>query len=62
MSKLSYYHADVCRKVKINKNRPFFRMAVTFDLKKIFRFCFDILKDNKKIFDKNSGFCINTKI
>ena len=46
MSKLSYYHADVSRKVKISKNRSFFKMAVTFDLNKIFQFCFDILKGN----------------
>ena len=41
MSKLSYYHADVSRKVKISKNRSFFKMAVTFDLNKIFQFCFE---------------------
>ena len=36
MSKSSYYHADVGRNVKISKNRLFFKMAVTFDLNKIF--------------------------
>ena len=44
MGKLSYYRADVSRKVKISKNRAYFKMAVTFDLNKIFQFCFDILK------------------
>ena len=62
MSKLSYYHADVSRKVKISKNRSFFKMAVTFDLNKIFQFCFNILKDNRKIFNINSGFFMNTNI
>ena len=38
MSKLSYYHADVSRKVKISKKSSFFKMAVTFDLNKIFKF------------------------
>ena len=37
-------------------------MAVTFDINKIFQFCFDILKDNRKIFNKNSGFFKNTNI
>ena len=31
-------------------------MAVTFDLNKIFQFCFDILKGNRKILNINSGF------
>ena len=48
MSKLLYYHADVSRKVKISKNSSFFKMAVTFDLNKIFQFCFDTLKGNRK--------------
>ena len=43
MSKLSYYHADVSRNVKIGKYRSFFKMTVTFDLNKIFKFCFNIL-------------------
>ena len=47
MIKLSYYYADVSRKVKINKNRSFFKIAVTVDLNKIFQFCIDILKGNK---------------
>ena len=62
MSKLSYYNADVNRKVKISKNRSFFKMAVSFDLNKIFQFCYDILKGNRNIFDLNSGFLMNTKI
>ena len=45
MTKLSLYHADVSGKVKIRNNRSFFKMAVTFNLYKIFQFCFDILKD-----------------
>ena len=44
MSKLSYYHADVSRKVKIRNNRLFFKVAVTFDRKKKIQFCFDIDK------------------
>ena len=43
----SYYYADVSRKVKISKNWLFLKMVVTFDLSKIFQFCFDFLKDNK---------------
>ena len=62
MSKLSYYHADISVKVKISKNRSFFKMAVTFDLNKIFPFCFDILKGNRKILNMNSGFFMNIKI
>ena len=62
MSKLSYYHADISRKVKNSKNRSFFKMAVTFDLNKIFQFCFDILKGNRKILNINSGFFMNIKI
>ena len=62
MSKLSYYHADVSRKVKISKNRSFFKMAVTFDLNKIFQLCFDILKFNRNIFNRNCGFYMETKI
>ena len=62
MSKLSYYHADVSRKVKISKNKSFFKMAVTFDLNKIFQFCFDILKGNRNIFNMNSGSFMKTKI
>ena len=54
MNKLSYYQADVSRKVKISENRSFFKMAVTFDLNKIFKFCFDILKDKLNIFHINS--------
>ena len=46
MSKLSYYHADVSRKLKISKKRTFFKMAVTFNVNKIFQFCFNILKNN----------------
>ena len=42
MSNLSYYHADISRKVKIRKKG--FLIAVTFDLNKIFQFCFNILK------------------
>ena len=61
MSTFSYYHADVSRKVKLSKNR-FFKMAVTFDLNKIFQFCFDILKSNRNIFNIYSGFFINTRI
>ena len=52
----------VSRKLKISKNRTFFKMAVTFDLNKIFQFCFNILKDNRKIFNINSGFFMNTNI
>ena len=62
MSKLSYYHADVSRKVKISKNRLFFKMAVSFDLNNIFQFCFDILKGNRNIFNMNSGFFMNIKV
>ena len=62
MSKLSYYHADVSRKVKISKNESFFKMAVTFDLKKIFQFCFDVLKGNRKILNINSVFFYGFKI
>ena len=62
MSKLSYYHADVSIKVKISKNRSVFKMAVTFDLNKTLQFCFDILKDDRKIFDINSGVFMHTKI
>ena len=62
MSKLSYYHTDVSRKVKISKNRSSFKMAVTFDLNKIFQFFFDILKANRNTFNKNSGLFMNTKI
>ena len=62
MIKLSYYHADVSRKVKISKNGSFFKMAVTLDLNKIFEFCFDILKGNRKTFNKKSGFYMNTNI
>ena len=61
MSKL-YYHAEVIRKLKISKNRSFFKITVSFDLDKIFQFCFDILKDNRKIFDLKSGFFMNTNI
>ena len=56
MSKLSYYHADVSRKVKISKKSSFFKMAVTFDLNKIFQYCFDILNGNRNIFNINSVF------
>ena len=62
MNKLSYYQADVSRKVKISENRSFLKMAVTFDLKKIFHFCFHILKVNRNIFNINSGFFMNIKI
>ena len=34
-------------------------MAVAFDLNKIFQFYFDILKNNKKIFNINSGVFMN---
>ena len=37
-------------------------MAVTFDLKKIFQFCFDILKGNRNDFNIKFGFFMNTKI
>ena len=37
-------------------------MAVTIDLKMIFQLCFDILKDNRNIFNFNSGFFKNEKI
>ena len=56
MSKLSYYNADFSRKEKICKNKSFFKMAVAFDLNNIFQFCFDILKDNRKIFNISSVF------
>ena len=56
MSKVSCYHADFSRKVKISKKRLFFKMAVTFDLNNIFKICFDFLKDNRNIFHINSGF------
>ena len=36
-------------------------MAVTFDIKKILLFSFDILKGNRNILNINSGFCMNTK-
>ena len=39
MSLLSWKYADV------SKNRSFIQTALTFDLKEIFQFCFDILKD-----------------
>ena len=37
-------------------------MAVTFDTKKIFQFCFAILKGKRKIFNTNSAFIMNTEI
>ena len=37
-------------------------MAFTFDLNKIFQLCFDILKDNRKNYQKNSGFFMSTNI
>ena len=37
MIKLSYYHADVSRKKYV-----IFKMAVTFDLNKIFQFYFNM--------------------
>ena len=60
MSELSYSHADVSRKVKISKNKSFFKMAVTSDLNKIFQF-FDILKGNRIIFNINSCFFYESK-
>ena len=39
----------------------FFQKALTFDLKEIFQFCFQILKDKRLIFNKNSGFYMGTK-
>ena len=33
-----------------------FVVAVTFDINNIIQFCFDFLKDNRKIFDKYSVF------
>ena len=45
MSKLTYNHADVSRKVKTRKISLFFKMTVSFDLNKLFQFCLDILKD-----------------
>ena len=45
----------IFRKLKISKI-SFFKMALTFDLDKIFQFCFDILKDNRKIININSDF------
>ena len=36
-------------------------MAFTLDLNKIFHFCFNILKDNRKIFNMISFF-MNTKL
>ena len=61
MSKLSYHHADVSRKVKISKNRSFLKMAVIFYLNKIFQFCFDIRKGNRNILNINSVFFMNIK-
>ena len=36
-------------------------MAVTFSLNKIFQTCFEILKDNRKIFNLNSVFLLIQK-
>ena len=44
MSKISYYHAEVSRKSQ-NQQKQVIKMGVTFDLNKIFQFCFDILKE-----------------
>ena len=43
-------------KSKSEKISHFFKMAVTFDLNKIFQFCFDILKDNRKVLNIDSGY------
>ena len=40
------------------KNRSLIQTDLTFDLKKIFEFCFDILKDKRLIFNINSGLYI----
>ena len=61
MSKLSYYHADFSRKVNISKNRSFFKMAVTFDLNKIFQLCFDILQVNRTLLNINYVFLYEYK-
>ena len=56
----------ICRRQqknsKISKNRSVFQTALTFDLKEIFQFCFDILKDKKIIFNINSGVYIGINI
>ena len=39
-----------------------FKRAFTFDPNKIFQFCFDILKGNRKILNINSGFIMNINI
>ena len=45
------------------QNMSFLKMAVIFDLNKIFQFCFDILKGNRNIiFNINFGFFMKTKI
>ena len=49
-------------KVSRNTSNLIIQTAFTFDLKEIFQFCFDILKDKKIIFNINSGFYIGINI
>ena len=42
--------------LKMVKNVWFFQMTITFELKRVFAFCFQILKANRKVFNIIAGF------